>query len=459
VGAWLAGILADERLPVETRLTAFGPFRHDWSAGRLGQRAALAGLLQHHELRLAVDAAWTLVGGGDYDEAVRAAVAGWPADAPYPASEVRRELDEADELASARRVLAGRAERNATPDPLLVDAVRGALGAVREYGDDSDLPELMGLLADTDMVIALVAAGYAEDVVKTIGGCLRDCEQAASHGAALAGLFADEARPSAVRAMAIQLLRWPDVPLGQEDALAGLLGHDDLRLATEAARTLVERDGYRDLVRTAAAGWPADTPDPAAETRQMLAEADELAQARQVLATAAQPGGLPLDPVSLCVAPRVVTEHGDQSDRPLLFAVVDGADLAALLTDEDPIDLADALVSALCEHMYSFEKQACQQVGIRLAALFADERLPAAVRDRAIRPFWRIPPRYGQEQALSDLLRRKDLPLELAVAAAYALLGLADHDALVRQTVDTWPADAPPPADRIRTYYEGKTRD
>lgn len=92
VGRWLAGVFGDVRLPRDIRTGAVGPFRDDRLAGRLGQQAALVDLLRDGDLRLSIEAAWTLVGRPGCVDAVRAAVAGWPPDAPYPASEVLDEL-------------------------------------------------------------------------------------------------------------------------------------------------------------------------------------------------------------------------------------------------------------------------------------------------------------------------------------------------------------------------------
>jgi hypothetical protein len=95
VGAWLAATFGNDQLPIQVRVTAVSAFRDDRYAARLGQRDAIADLLDQPDIRLSIEAALVLADvDSAYDEAVRRTVAGWPDDAPYPASEVRELLAE-----------------------------------------------------------------------------------------------------------------------------------------------------------------------------------------------------------------------------------------------------------------------------------------------------------------------------------------------------------------------------
>lgn len=365
VGGWLAATAADPRLPVGVRVAAIGACGDERYAARLGQLDAIAGLLHDPEIQVAVHAARVLANvGGAWDERVRLAVAGWPDDAPYPAGEVRRQLAEADDLARAREVLAG---------PGDAAAVTAALDVLAEHGDASDLPVLLALVAEADgALVRAVAAtspernqsgGGTEDATEddvdagfaaAVGHCLWGADDPLVLRVAeqLAAVFTDERVPGAVRALAIRPLWSGARPWGQTDALAGLLGHDDLRLSTAAALALAARPGAEALIRRAVAGWPDDAPYPAGEVRAALAVLDAVAAARDVVAAAADPSHVPpVTATALRDAVHCLQHDGDDDvDGPGLLALLGSDGLAVVFRGADPAqarELAGKLRAAL----------------------------------------------------------------------------------------------------------------
>jgi hypothetical protein len=258
-GARLAAVAADESLPADLRISALGPFGDDRINGRLDQENVLAELLADRLIKVSIAAAGTLVRRRDHEPLVRRIVAGWPADAPYPAMEVRVVLDEFDELTRARVALAESVDLTNLSD---------ALESVREFGDSTDLPRLSTLLEVAD----LAGTEEAELLIHAIGRCLPEADRQLRRrtGARLAAIFADARRPTDVRVAAIRVFDAATTDLGQEDALAGLLDHDEPHLSVAAAYALVHLPGYHPRLREVAADWPADAPYPAEEVHEHL---------------------------------------------------------------------------------------------------------------------------------------------------------------------------------------------
>jgi hypothetical protein len=86
IGARLAAIVQDPGSRDEVRLMALAPFRNQPS---LDHVEMLLDTARHGTLPLAIHAAWALAGRIEDDTELRRIAAGWPEDAPYPASEVR----------------------------------------------------------------------------------------------------------------------------------------------------------------------------------------------------------------------------------------------------------------------------------------------------------------------------------------------------------------------------------
>lgn len=299
VDAWLAGMATDERLPVDVRVgavQALGPGHHE----------QVAGLLRHPDPPLAIAAAHLLLDGDPPPETaarVAGVVSGWPDDAPYPASEVRHRLEEIADLAKARATL--------TRPGAHSDALSGPLSVVAEHGTAADLPAVLAILDDDRLVLAAGGA-FADAVVE----CLRAADGPAADRAyeALAAVYTDGARAVDVRVLALRPFWCRPEHRVDPHAVTALLNHDDLRLSTAAALTLVDRQGSEGPVRAAAARWPDDAPDPADRLRDLLADLDELAAARAVL------DAPPADAATLLAAVRTVTRDGDESDGPRLLA-------------------------------------------------------------------------------------------------------------------------------------------
>jgi hypothetical protein len=350
VGEWLAATFTDERLPIQVRIAAVGVFGDDRFAARLGQRGTIAGLLDHPEIRLAIQAAWVLAGiDSGHAEVVRRAVAGWPDDAPYPADEVREILAIADELARARAALAAPGGEAA---PVDAGAVVAALEALAEHGDASDVPGLLALL-DNENLAGAVAEYPAAAFGSALNQCLRTAaEPTIRHVAArLAAVLTDARLPSTVRVLAIRPFWSGVLQATQPVALTRLLDHDDLRLSTAAARALADRAGSEQRVRRSEARWPDDAPYPASEVRTILADMDALAAARDVVARAADPfADPPVDAASLLDAVDMVLQNGEDVDGPRLLALLDGGGIAVVLSRSDRAHagkLAGRLRSAL----------------------------------------------------------------------------------------------------------------
>lgn len=86
VGAHLATILQDPAADDGTRVMVLAPFR-SWPA--LDQIDMLLDTVRHGALLPAIHAAWALAGQLEDETELRRLIASWPADAPYPADEVR----------------------------------------------------------------------------------------------------------------------------------------------------------------------------------------------------------------------------------------------------------------------------------------------------------------------------------------------------------------------------------
>ncbi len=97
IGARLVALATDDTLEADLRTGALRPFHDERIASCLGQEPALVALLDDADIRVSIDAAWTLVSRPDHQPRVRRTVAAWPDDAPYPSHEVRRALDELDQ--------------------------------------------------------------------------------------------------------------------------------------------------------------------------------------------------------------------------------------------------------------------------------------------------------------------------------------------------------------------------
>ncbi|AOS63586.1 hypothetical protein [Actinoalloteichus hymeniacidonis] len=80
--------------------------------------------------------------------------------------------------------------------------------------------------------------------------------------------------------------------------------------------------------------------------------------------------------------------------------------------------------------------------------MIRDESLPHDARSAAFRPLRNTGTALGQDRTMLELLHGTD-PW-LAAAAARTLID-GQHDALVRAAVATWPADAPDPAEAVRS--------
>jgi len=90
IGAKLAQVFRDPNVLLEARIMAISPFR---KYPALEQDAALLETLVHDALPMSAYAAWALVKRDPVNPEVRPIVATWPADAPYPAGEVRNRLN------------------------------------------------------------------------------------------------------------------------------------------------------------------------------------------------------------------------------------------------------------------------------------------------------------------------------------------------------------------------------
>ncbi len=349
VGAWLAATMGDERLPHEVRISAVKAFDDDRYSARLGPRDALAGLLDNSEIRLSVIAANTLLHIDEsYEPEIRRAVAGWPDDASYPANEVREILADADELARARASLAAVAGRATSGGAQPTDAaiVVAVLKILAGRGGPTDVSSVLAILDDDDLARAVAEYPVDEDTDiedtvafgTALNRCLGTADEPTTHQAntRLAAVFTDAQVPVAVRVLAVRPF-WSDAEPGpQEDALTGLLAHDDLRLSTAAAFAVVDHAGSEPLVRQAVTRWPDDAPYPASKVRRILADLDALAEARTIVAAATDPGHHPpTDVVSLLNAVHTMLYDGDDTDGPRLLALLDSASITAVFDGGD----------------------------------------------------------------------------------------------------------------------------
>jgi hypothetical protein len=390
VGAWLAATFTDERLPIEVRIAAVSPFRDERFAARLGQRGAIAALLDQPEIRLSIDAAWALVDTDNaYDQAVRQAVAGWPDDAPYPAGEVRDLLAAADDLARARASLAAlTGHAPSSSPPVDAEAVVAALQTLAGHGDSTDVPGLLAILDNGDLARDIAEYPIAEpadveDVV-AFGAALNHCVQTADEptiqdvNTRLAAVFTDARAPSMVRVLAIRPFWSNTAQWTEQVALTGLLDHDDLRLSTAAAFALVDRAGSEPLVRRSVARWQDDAPYPAGEVRRILADLDALTAARGIVAAAADPlADRPVDVASLLGAVDIVLRNGEDTDGPGLLALLHGDGIAAVFGRSDRAqadELAGKLRSALCWRLPDGANDQRYTAAVeRLAAVVSDQ--------------------------------------------------------------------------------------
>ena len=345
VGAWLAATFADARLPTGVRISAVQPFMDDRFSARLGQRATIAALLADPDIRLSIQAAWALADRDGPNEAVRQTVAGWPDDAPYPASEVRDLLADADELARARASLAA----PAGPPPVVA-----AFKTLMEYGNHADVPRLLAIFDDSERArdvaeYLLAKPADVEDPAAfgaALNRCLRGADEPTIHqaNARLVEVFTDARLPDTVRALAIQPFWDHDEDRERPDALTGLLDPGDLRLSTAAAFALVERPESEARVRQVVAKWPGDAPYPANRVRKVLAGIDALAAARELIAD--PPDDPSADLARLADAVQTVLRKGDDTDGPKLLALLDGDGVVALFSRADR-EAADALARKL----------------------------------------------------------------------------------------------------------------
>ncbi|MCP2169598.1 hypothetical protein [Goodfellowiella coeruleoviolacea] len=174
-------------------------------------------------------------------------------------------------------------------------------------------------------------------------------------------------------------------------------------------------------------------------------EDDIAACAREVLATAPDPGAPDHDwPVVLAAwasALGALWHLGEDTDLPRILDVLDAT--VARGDEDGATDVLAGAFQAVRGCLESADEVTGRQAGQRLAALFTNENLPVSLRTSALGPFTagqRTAAKLGQENALVALLHHPDL--QLAGRAATALAGRDPHDALVREVVQTWPADA-----------------
>jgi hypothetical protein len=91
IGARLAALFQNDKLNDEVRVFAIRPFRRN---PLLDQEEVLLETLTRGSMPVSAYAAWILLARdrAKYEEVLRAALATWPADAPYPAGEVRSRM-------------------------------------------------------------------------------------------------------------------------------------------------------------------------------------------------------------------------------------------------------------------------------------------------------------------------------------------------------------------------------
>jgi len=379
----------------------------------------------------------------------------WGADNPMA------RLDD-EVLAQARGMLAV-APEPAVPladQPRVTACWNSALGVLAFLTD--------GSTTDLPRIVEVLESAFAEDLLDiyslwALGERMVDADErtCARVGAWLAATFTDARLPLDVRVAAVKPFtdhRY-GARLGHRSAIAGLLDQPEIRLSIAAAWVLADIDDpYRQAVRQAVAGWPEDAPYPADEVRDRLAAADELARARATLAALAGRARSstppPVDVEAVIGALATLTEHGDPTDVLELLVILDNGDLARDLAEyavAEPADVEDVVAfgTAVNHCLETADEPTVQDVNTRLAAVFTDAQVPSTVRALAIRPFWTDTGRWTEHVALTGLLDHDDL--RLSTAAAFALVGRAGYEPLVRRSVARWPGEAPYPAGEVRT--------
>ncbi len=177
-----------------------------------------------------------------------------------------------------------------------------------------------------------------------------------------------------------------------------------------------------------------------------------LAQARVLLAVEHDPAVCIRDRVQAAWSSAVgVVDHlGDATDLPRLVEVLTAA-VAGVDDDPDLGELVEFGFAAVGRCLGDADESTRHRVAAWLAGLFTDERRPERLRVLAIRPLHDsesdIP--HGQEEVLAGLLRHDSI--QLAGAAAWALVGRTGYDARVREVVAAWPVrGVPAVVDEVR---------
>jgi hypothetical protein len=205
---------------------------------------------------------------------------------------------EDEALAVARAMLASvpLGGRPVEISPFDVSCWNSALGILSRAGDETDLPRLFAL-------VDLAMTGHADlsrlesmdlfwAVEIRVDEWTRDAVRARLHAILTQSDVPDPLRREAIGFLANE--EHLKVHFALEDAVVPLLRHDDVWVATTAAKVLVGRPGYDHLVREVVATWDGNPTGPALETRRLIGEADELADARATHSgQPSHPGGGP----------------------------------------------------------------------------------------------------------------------------------------------------------------------